>query len=209
MRGLPGSRFAAPTFHYHAAAPAAAPAFSFTVGLWMLVSLLVAIGLKAGWDESLGKLLRGLGAAANVGVWKVKINAGGAFYKLDDVVQASLGAYILANERAVGLWWHTNKEIASYLGDSIAGFGEAVHETIGNLVDGTIPATVGAHTKPLRDGQRHAQRTFDLRARAEVNARVKADKAQAADLDATFGRARAGIDNVGAKARAYTDAKVG
>ena len=190
------------------AAPAEAPAFSLTIGLWVLVSLVVAIGLKAGWDHSIGRVLRGLASAADVGVWKIKLPAGGGFRKLDDVVQATLGEYILANEQALGLWWHTNVQIIRYLGDSITGFGFAVHDTIDSLVHGTIPATVTAHTRPLAGNIARGNHAAQVRDRAEAKERARGIDATHRDLTAEKLARERGIDNVGAKAHGYTDAAV-
>lgn len=193
------------------AAPAAGGAaigVEFVVGLWLLVAVLVAMGLKAGWAHSIGLVLQGLASRLKISKLGVRIDLGKPLVALDDFVQDSLGRYILANEQAIGLWWHANTQIVNYLGDTLADF--AAHSYIfgHNVVHGTIPATVAAHVKPVRDATAHANRATDLRTRAETRARVQADRAAAHELDTTFGRARAGIDAVLPRAKAYTDARV-
>lgn len=191
------------------AAPAEAPAFSLTIGLWLLVALLVAMGLKAGWDHTLGAILRGLGNAADVGVWKVKIKAGAGFRKLDDVVQAALGDYILLNEKALGLWWHTLKAIVGYVGDTLGDFALDHMDTIYNLVHGFIPVTIRTHTAPLTESVHKGNTAARARDRAEARARARGIDATQRDIAAERLARERGIDYVGGKARVYTDAKVG
>jgi hypothetical protein len=191
------------------AGPLVAPGISLTIGLWALAGLLVGIGLKAGWDHSIGALLRGLANAADVGIWKIKIRGGAGFRKLDDVVQDALGRFVLLNEQALGLWWHANKQLVSYLGDSIVDFGAGTHAAIENLVDGVIPGHVGAATKPLTERIGRANSAAAARDRAEAQARSRGIDATGRDLTAEKLARERGIDNVGARAHGYTDAAVG
>lgn len=193
------------------AAPAAAPAAggaALTIGLWALVALIVAMGLKAGWDHTLGAILRGLANAADIGVWKIKIRGGTAFRKLDDVVQGALGDYILLNEKVLGLWWHALKWTVTELADSLAYFGVDIQSALYNLVFGTIPQTVVGHTKPLTDRVARGNTAAQARDRAEARARARGFDATRRDLLAERLARERGIDNVVARGRAYTDARV-
>jgi len=191
------------------AAPAAAAGSGLVLGLWILCLIIVLIGLRAGWDHTIGALLRGLGNAANVGGWKIKVGAGGAFFKLDDVVQDSIGKAILANEQALGLWWHGMKAVVEYTADSIVDFGAAVHDTIDGLVHGTIPQTVAGTVAPVRDRVDRGNAAARARDRAEAQARSRGIDAVGRDLTAEKLARERGIDNVGARAKGYTDAAVG
>lgn len=179
------------------------------MGLGLLAMLLFLIGCREGWDATFGLILNGLASAADVGIWKIKLPGGAGFRKLDSFVQKKIGEAILATEQSLGLWWHANTQVVEYLADSWLDFTWTMHDFGSSLVHGTIPATVDARTKP---GIAHARReahSAAARAGSEARARARGDKAIAADLDTTFGRARAGIDSVGEKSKAYTDARVG
>jgi len=187
----------------------AAPAIDLAIGLWALAAVMLGIGLQRTWDYHIGAVLHLLASALDVRVWRINLNLGGPFEAANDRLQELLGQWVLAHEKALGLWWHANKQVVSYLGDSIVGFGEAVHGTIENLVYGTIPATVTAHTKPLRGEIYDVGGAARARDNAEARARSRGIDATHRDLTAEKLARERGIDNVGAKAKAYTDARVG
>jgi hypothetical protein len=167
-----------------------------TIGLWALMSLMIAMGLKAGWDYSFGAILKGLANAAHVGVWKVRIDLGGPLRKLDDVVQHALGRYILANEEVLGTWWHANKLAIDYLGSSLVDFGTAMHNGMHNLVYGVIPHAAGAAVKPWRGKVGEVQTQVTHVTRYVTTKVVKVMNANVHAADVEFGKAWRGIDHL-------------
>lgn len=188
---------------------AAAPGISLAVGLWALCALIIAIGLKAGWDNTLGAVINGIAGKLHLSFLGHSVNVGGPLKALSDSVEHALGAWILANEQALGLWWHANKLVVEYLADTVSGFGHDVADTFHALVHGTIPATVGAHVRPIAEGQAAIDRRARSAAQAEAHARARGIDATQRDLHAESLARQRGIDNIGAKARDYADAQVG
>lgn len=179
------------------AAPAAAPAFTLTLGLWALASLLVLIGLKAIWADTIGWALQKLADILHFSAFRIKVDLGGPLRAIDNTVENALGRAILENEKALGLFWHTTKALVEYAADSIADFGQDVHGAIHGLVYGTIPNAAAAAVRPVASGVGSVTRvvtTVQRVAIPNVRALVKAVEAQ---LDRDFGIARRGIDHIG------------
>lgn len=190
------------------AAPLEGPGISLTLGLWILVGLLVAMGVRVVWENTLGAVLKAVGNALNGKILGIHVGIGGPFLKADSGIQQSLGDYILLNEKALGLWFHANKSIVEYLGNSIGDFGLFMHKAVGNLVDGVIPGRVDAATKPIARATHTATHTAQVRDRAEAHARSKGIDAVHRDLTAEKLARERGIDNVNARTRGYVDTAV-
>jgi hypothetical protein len=168
----------------------------FGIGFAILAGLMVGIGTKLLYDYTLGALLNALAHVLKIDAWRIHIDVGGPLRKLDQTLEAAIGDWILANERALGKWWHANEVLAKWTYDGMVDFGAAVHDTIAGLVYGEIPAQVRAGTIPIRSKVGTAERTGRARADAEAHAR---SRGIAAEHDYVTGREKVtwrGIDDV-------------
>jgi hypothetical protein len=178
--------------------PVAVPAAGADIGIGFAIvaGLVVGIGVERVYIHTLGALLQAIASAGKFGVWKIKINVGGPAEKLNNRIKRELGNWILANEQALGLWWHANKQVAEWTYDGIVSFGHAVHSTIAGVVYGEIPAQVHASTRPLSTRAGRIDAAGRARDRAEAKAR---SRGIAAEHDYVTGRAKVaerGIDDV-------------
>jgi hypothetical protein len=191
------------------AAPLEAPGIDLTLGLWALVSLLVLMGLQAAWDYTLGALLNTLANVLDVSVWRIHLNVSGPLLSLNHSMQRRIGQAILRNEQALGLWWHANVQVVNYTGDALLDFSSAMHDFGVGLVHGTIPAIAADTVKPVAEHAGHAERAARARSRTEAKARAAGIEAGVRDIGAERLARERGIDNIGARDRAYTDAHTG
>lgn len=179
-----------------AAVPVEAAGEDLTLGLWLLASTMFGIALLRTWNYTFGALLHLLASALTVKVWRIHLNLGGPFDAANRYLQEALGKWVLGNEQALGLWWHANKAVVSYLGNSITDFGVAVHGAIHNLVFGTIPNAANDAVRPVARGVGTVTRVVRVNTTRIEHQIVNVGRAQAATLEREFGLAWRGIDHI-------------
>lgn len=181
----------------------AAPVVGIGVDMAILISavafFVVMLGLKKGYDYSLGAIFRGLARVLDFKVWRFHVNLGAGLDRLDHWVQSILASGLLASETVIAKWWHAQKELVLYTYDSLAFFAHRTLSAFDALVHGTLPKVVTSVTRPvvndlaaIRRVLRAEVRHFEL----EIAHRAHAIEAT---LERDFGRAWRGIDHIRAR----------
>lgn len=183
-----------------AAAPAEAPGAAITIGLWLVAALLLGIAAERIWNYTFGALLHSIAQAGKFGVWKIKINLGGPADAVNNAMTRALGEWILANEKALGLWWHAVTKVVEEVADTIYDMNASTYNTLHSLVFGTIPRIAGDAVAPWREETAAVGRTVRVVRTTITRQVVRVARAQTAALERDFGIAFRGIDHLRTKA---------
>jgi len=173
-----------------------APAAGLSGALILLLFVtLFLIALLYTWDYTFGAFLRRLAEMVD-DIWLVGGKLADAFLSSDHWVQAQIAKGIVATEQATARTWGALTWVARETGDAMVAFGSDVYAAIAGLVDGEIPAQVGAATKPIDTRLDQVNRRTSSQARAEAQARSRGIDAVGRDLTAEARTRSRGIDAV-------------
>lgn len=175
-------------------APVAGGAY-LIVGLGLICTYLVLFGLKQGYQYTLGALIRKLAGAVG-GIRFIGGKLEDIFLRLDHYILGRIGDGLDASEAGLTKWWHGMEWLARETYDTFASFGRDVHYTIRTIVDGTIPAAVGAGTHGLRGSIGAVRRALQREAAQLSHALAVRAHAIEVELARDFGRAWRGIDHL-------------
>lgn len=181
-----------------AAAPAAplAPEVPFAVvGIGVVAMFLVMLGLKTGYDNTLGALLRELADALR----HVRFIGGFLAGKVDAIdhrVESALASGLLATETVLGKWWQYQKQVAEWTYDSLVHFTSSTVGAFDSLVHGTIPQAATAVVAPVRGRVGALTRALRAETARLENQLVRKANAIYRTLEQDFGRAWRGIDHI-------------
>lgn len=153
----------------------------------------VLFGVQKFYDATLGALLHGVARLIDRAVPFYDLGSA-TVGKANQAVQVAIGAALDAAETSAARTWQALAWVVRETGETLELFAHATVDAIHALTNGEVPAQIRAAVAPLSVRQTLAQmaQQFDLaRLRATLYAQVGA---LAADLDRTFGYARAGID---------------
>lgn len=188
---------------------AAAPAVplvggvEFGIGFAILAGLIVGIGLKLAYRYTLGALINALAKHLKIDAWRIHVNLAGPLNALNETIEDAIGKWILANEQALGMWFHANKLLAEWTYDALVEYARNVLGSFDGLIHGEIPAQVRAGTVPLTKDLGATKTAARTRDRAEAQARARGI---AAEHDYVTGRAKVaerGIDDVRSTIRTH------
>ena len=181
-----------------AAAPEAA-GIDLTIGLWLVAAVMLGIAAERLWNYTFGALLHSIANAGKVSVWKIKINLGGPADAINSAMTRALGKWLLANEQALGKWWHAQVKVVEYLADTIYELNKASYDTFHSLVFGTIPRVAGEAVAPVKTIAGQAKTQVKVVERTVTLRVYRVARAQAHALEQDFGRAWRGIDAIRTK----------
>lgn len=170
------------------------------IGVGALAAWVVLLGLRGGYDYSLGKLLRMLADVLDFKVWRFHVNLGAGLDRIDHAIQQTLASGILATEKVIGKWWWAQEKLAQWTYDSLAYFANSTVAAFDSLVHGTIPTAVGNATGALAQGLGKVGRRMVALERNLETQLVRRTRALEAEVERDFGRAWRGIDNLRGKA---------
>lgn len=180
-----------------AAAPAAAPEVPLiAIGVGVIAFYLVMLGLKGGYDYSLGAVLRQLARVLDFKVWRFHVDLGKGIEIVDHHIESTLASGLGAAETAVGKWWYAQKSVAMLVYDSVAWLATSTLEGFENLVGGTIPHIAISVSRPAIQKVGGLTRALRAEVARLENQLVRKANALARQLEQDFGRAWRGIDHI-------------
>lgn len=163
---------------------------------WLILAVLIwcaLFGLQKFYTYTLGAVVRGLAGLIDKAVPFYDLGSS-TVGKIDDGVQAAIGAALSAAEANVSRTWAGLTWIVRETGETLELFAHATVEAIHALTHGEIPAQIRANVIPQTVATWQAIGGLGssiIGLRATVYAQAAALEH---DLDRLFGQARAGID---------------
>lgn len=119
----------------------AAPALTFSLTLFALLTWLVSWGLLIGWNNTFGPMLEGLANALKIDVWRVHVDPAGKLREIDHAVRGALQASVSTSDMAMGFWFHQTARLQGWVADETwklardtFNFGEWAVKTYGPLL---------------------------------------------------------------------------
>jgi hypothetical protein len=177
------------------AAPAAPVAGITAALIFACFALIVLYGLQAGYQYTLGALIRRLADAVD-DIWLVGDDLADALDSLDSWVMKQIGRGLESLEFTVAKLWDGLAEVTREVGDAVVAFGLDVHDAIAGVVGGEIPTQIENRTRGIRQEVTGTRRGLDARLDAEARARSRGIDATNRDLTREELARQHGIDAI-------------
>lgn len=185
---------------------AAVPAVAISGWLILLLfAFCVVWGLMYTYDYSIGAAMRGLADKIN-GLPFIGGFTAGKLRDVDDYVLRQMGTALDGIEGLTGRTWDALTYVVKETGEALEAFGADVYVAISNVIDSEIPQQLGGALLPVRDSLAGLRRKVRSIVDTELARLGRGIDGLTRDLRGEVLARQRGIDYVGDRAHAYTDA---
>lgn len=165
------------------------------VGAGAVILWLFLLGLKNGYEYSLGAFLRKLADMVD-DIWVVGGPLGRAFDRADELILEGIGSGLHALESVISKWWAGMEWLARQTYNTMAEFADDTYETFKSVVSGVIPDSIETGTLPQKLSIGKLRRWMKAEAERLMVQIVRRAHGLELALERDFGKAWRGIDNI-------------